>query len=165
MNRPIPNALSKLVLGILEAENFSDRVMIQSFDWRTLQIVQKMAPRIPTVYLSLQAGPTPTVFLDKASPWTAGFNPDEHGRSLPQTIKAAGGAIWSPYYGDVDPALVDESHRLGLKVVVWTVDKPDDMMRMIDMGVDGIISDRPDLLREIAASRGIALPRPAPASP
>jgi glycerophosphoryl diester phosphodiesterase len=162
---PDPERFVRLVLGVLAAGNFSDRVMIQSFDWRTLQIVQKMAPRIPIVYLSAQAGLAPTVFLDKASPWTAGFNPGEHGKSLPRTIKAAGGAIWSPYYGDVDPALVDESHRLGLKVIVWTVNKPDDMARLIDMGVDGIISDRPDLLREVAGGKDVALPRPAPVSP
>ncbi len=162
---PDPARFVALVLGLVEAENFSDRVMIQSFDWRTLQIVQKMAHRIPTVYLSQQAGFAPTVFLDKPTPWTAGFNPNEHGRSLPRTIKAAGGAIWSPYYGDVDPAVVDESHRLGLTVVVWTVNKPADMERMIDMGVDGIISDRPDLLRKVAGEKGITLPRASPVSP
>jgi glycerophosphoryl diester phosphodiesterase len=121
---PDPARFVTLVLGLLQAENFSDRVTIQSFDWRTLQLVQKLAPRIPTVYLSQQAGFAPTVFRDKASPWTAGFNPQEHGRSLPRTIKTAGGAIWSPYYGDVDPAVIDESHRLGLTVVVWTVTNP-----------------------------------------
>ena len=83
----------------------------------------------------------------------------------PRTIKAAGGTIWSPFYGDVDAAVIDEAHRLGLTAVVWTVNKPADMARMIDMGVDGIISDRPDLLRNVAAEKGIALPRAAPVSP
>jgi glycerophosphoryl diester phosphodiesterase len=99
------------------------------------------------------------VFTDKASPWTAGFNPADHGGSIPRAIKAAGGAIWSPWFGDVDAALVAESHGLGLKVVVWTVNKPDDIARMIDLGVDGVISDRPDLLRKIAGEKGLALPR------
>ena len=39
--------------------------------------------------------------------------------------------------------------------MVWTVNKPDDIARMIDIGVDGIISDRPDLLREVAGEKGI----------
>jgi len=140
-------------------------VMVQSFDWRTLQLVQKLAPAIPTVYLSQQTGRAATVSLDKTSPWTAGFNPSEHGKSLPRTIKAAGGVVWSPYFGDVDPALISECHWLGLAVVVWTVNKAADMARMIDIGVDGIISDYPDLLRKIAGEKGINLPRGAPVTP
>jgi glycerophosphoryl diester phosphodiesterase len=101
--------------------------MIQSFDWRTLQLAQKRAPAIPTVYLSQQQGSAPTVFPDKPSPWTAGFDPNDYGNSLPRAIKAAGGAIWSPFFRDVDRDLVAESHRLGLTVVVWTVNKPEDM--------------------------------------
>jgi glycerophosphoryl diester phosphodiesterase len=162
---PDPQRFVLLLLDLLQAEKFSDRVMIQSFDWRTLQLVQKQAPAIPTVYLTQQAGRTPTVFLDKASEWTAGFNPREHESSLPRTIKAAGGAIWSPYFGDVDAALISESHRLGLSVVVWTVNKPADIARMIDIGVDGIISDHPDVLRKIAGEKGVALPTGSPVTP
>src|SRR5450631_2893593 len=162
---PQPQRFVTLLLDLLQAEKFSDRVMIQSFDWRTLLLVQKLAPAIPTVYLTLQKGKAPTNFLDKASEWTAGFNPADHGGSVPRAIKAAGGAIWSPYFGDVDPALISESHSLGLKVVVWTVNKPDDIARMIDIGVDGIISDRPDVLRKVAGDKGIALPVESPVTP
>jgi glycerophosphoryl diester phosphodiesterase len=162
---PDPQRFVTLLLDLLEAEKFVDRVMVQSFDWRTLQLVQKRAPAIPTVYLTLQKGSAPTVFPDKASEWTAGFNPAEHGNSLPRTIKAAGGAIWSPYFGDVNPDLIAESHRLGLLVVVWTVNKPADIARMIEIGVDGIISDHPDLLRKVAGEKGIALPKGFPVTP
>jgi glycerophosphoryl diester phosphodiesterase len=162
---PDPQRFVSLLLDLLQAQKFSDRVMVQSFDWRTLQRVQKQAPGIPTVYLTLQKGRGATNSLDKATEWTAGFNPAEHGKSLPQTIKAAGGAIWSPYFGDVDTEVISESHRLGLKVVVWTVNKPEDIARMIDIGVDGIISDRPDLLRKVAGEKGIALPAGHPVTP
>jgi glycerophosphoryl diester phosphodiesterase len=162
---PEPQRFVMLLLDLLQAEQFSGRVMVQSFDWRTLLLVQKLAPEIPTVYLTAQSGSAPTISLDKASVWTAGFNPAEHGKSLPRTIKAAGGAIWSPYFGDVTPALIAESHALGLKVVVWTVNKPADMARLIEMGVDGIISDHPDLLRKAAAEKGIALPKGSPVKP
>lgn len=160
-----PHGFVAKLLGVIEAEGLSDRVMIQSFDWRTLLLVQQQAPRIPTVYLTLQRGSAPTVVLDKASNWTAGFSPADHGGSLPRTIKAAGGAIWSPYFGDVTPALVSEAHALGLRVVVWTVNKPEDMARMIETGVDGIISDRPDLLRQVAGEKRIALPAGTPVEP
>ena len=162
---PEPERFVTLLLDLLKAEKFSDRVMVQSFDWRTLQLVQKRAPTIPTVYLTIQRGHSPTVLFDQASRWTAGFNIADHGHSVPRTIKAAGGVIWSPFFRDVDAALVAESHRLGLKVVVWTVDKADDMARLIDLGVDGIISDNPDLLRKVAAEKGLPLPPGAPVKP
>jgi glycerophosphoryl diester phosphodiesterase len=160
-----PQAFVASLLGVIDAEHFSDRVMIQSFDWRTLQLVQRQAPWIPTVYLTLQRGSAPTVARDRATSWTAGFNPADHGGSLPRTIKAAGGAIWSPYFGDVDAASITEAHNAGLRVVVWTVNKEDDMARMIEIGVDGIISDRPDLLRKMADEKGIALPKGTPVEP
>lgn len=162
---PSPERFVALLLDLLRTEKFEDRVMVQSFDWRTLQLVQKLASEIPTVYLTVQGGRDPTVFSDRASEWTAGFNPAEHGRSIPRTIKAAGGAIWSPYARDLTPALIAESHALGLKVVVWTANQPEDIAHLIEMGVDGIISDRPDLLRKVAGEQGIALPAAFPVTP
>jgi len=160
-----PQGFVAKLLGLIEAERLSDRVMIQSFDWRTLLLVQQQAPNIPTVYLTLQRGSGQTVALDKATNWTAGFSPADHGGSLPRTIKAAGGAVWSPYFGDVTEAVVSEAHTLGLRIVVWTVNKREDMARMIELGVDGIISDRPDLLRQVAGEKGIALPAGTPVVP
>jgi glycerophosphoryl diester phosphodiesterase len=162
---PPPERFVALLLELLRAEKFEHRVMVQSFDWRTLQLVQQRAPEIPTVYLTMQAGREPTVFPDRASEWTAGFNPAEHGKSIPRTIKAAGGAIWSPYWRDVTPELIAESHALGLKVVVWTVNQNAEMASLIEMGVDGIISDRPDLLRKVAGEKGIPLPAAFPVTP
>jgi len=162
---PDPEQFVTLLLDLVRAENFSDRIMVQSFDWRTLLLVQQRAPAIPTVYLTVQAGSEPTVTLDKTSPWTAGFDPVNHGRSVPRAIKAAGGAIWSPFFRDIDGAAIAEAHGLGLKVVVWTVNKSADMAALIDIGVDGIISDRPDLLRQVAGEKGIALPRGYPVTP
>ena len=160
-----PQEFVAKLLGVIETEGFSDRVMIQSFDWRTLLLVQQQAPNIPTAYLTIQRGLAPTVALEKATNWTAGFSPADHAGSLPRTIKAAGGAIWSPHFGDVTAELVSEAHSLGLRVVIWTVNKREDMARMIAIGVDGIISDRPDLLRQLAAEKGIALPAGTPVAP
>lgn len=160
-----PQGFVAKLLALIKAQGFSDRVMIQSFDWRTLKLVQQQAPKMPTVYLTLQRGSGQTVALDKATNWTAGFNPADYGGSLPRTIKAAGGTIWSPHFGDVTEALIAEAHTLGLRVVVWTVNKREDMARMIELGVDGIISDRPDLLREVAGEKGIALPAGTPVEP
>jgi glycerophosphoryl diester phosphodiesterase len=162
---PDPQHFVSLVLDLLRREHFSNRVVIESFDWRSLLLVQQQAPEIPTVYLTQQHGSGSNVYLDKPSAWTAGFDPATHGGSVPRAVKAAGGAIWSPFFRDVDAASIEESHHLGLKVVVWTVNERDDMAHLIDLKVDGIISDRPDLLRSVAAGKGATLPRPYPVAP
>ena len=56
--------------------------------------------------------------------------------------------------------LVEGAHRIGVRVVVWTVDDPATMVRLLDAGVDGIITDRPDLLREVLVARDQWLPMP-----
>ena len=140
------------------------RSSILSFDWRTLQVVRKIAPEIPTVYLTMQR---PQVIDNIAanspegSAWTAGFQLKDHG-SVPKMIKAAGGHTWSVHWNDADEAKVKEAQSLGLKVLVWTVNDTARMRRFMDMGVDGIVTDRPDLLRAEMEKRGLPLPRATP---
>jgi glycerophosphoryl diester phosphodiesterase len=154
----------KLVTAI-RAGGMSRRATIQSFDWRTLAIVQNEAPEIATVYLTSVSGFMDNIQADGKSPWTAGHRVSDHGGSIPRMIKAAGGAVWSPYQGDLTREAVREAQSLGLKVVVWTVNEPADMRRMIEWGLDGIISDRPDLLRKAAGEMGVALPLATPVGP
>ena len=156
---PEPEAFVRAVLDVARRHGMLGRISLQSFDWRTLQAAQKLAPRVPTVYLSSQQSAGNNV----ADPrWTAGLKLANHGGSVPKMVKAAGGAIWSPYHGDVNLEPVQEAHALGLKVVVWTVNEPADIERLLTMGVDGIISDRPDRVRTAMAARGMALPQPLP---
>ena len=71
----------------------------------------------------------------------------------------------SPYFKDIDRALVDEAHALGLRVVVWTVNQSEDIEKMLDLLIDGIISDRPDLVRTAMTARKMPLPQPTPITP
>jgi glycerophosphoryl diester phosphodiesterase len=73
-------------------------------------------------------------------------------------VKAAGGDIWSPYFGDLDEAQRKEAKSLGLRVIPWTVNDPAPIAKMLDLEVDGIISDRPDRVREEMRRRGMPLP-------
>jgi glycerophosphoryl diester phosphodiesterase len=82
-----------------------------------------------------------------------------HG-SVPKMVHAAGGRLWSPFHGDLTPALLDEARRLGLKVLPWTVNDPAQMTRLVEWGVDGLITDRPDLLREVLQRLGRPVPPP-----
>jgi glycerophosphoryl diester phosphodiesterase len=158
-----PENFARRLIAVVREDGMAQRVTIQSFDWRTLQVVQKEAPEIPTVYLSAQQNSIDNILASEPeSPWTAGLHVRNFGGSIPRMVKAAGGAVWSPYYGEVTPANVKEAQSLGLKVVVWTVNSEADMRLMLKLGVDGIISDYPDLLRKVAAEMGIALPRATP---
>ena len=144
-----PEEFTRAVVDEIRRAGMASRSSLQSFDWRTLQIAQKIAPEIETVYLTSQqkwgdnvcAGAPPEC---APSPWTAGFQLKDHG-SVPRMVKAAGGRVWSPYFRDIDAALVKEAHALGLRVIVWTVNDPAEMKRMLELGVDGLITDRPDL--------------------
>jgi len=162
-----PEPFAEALVAALRAEGFAARATIQSFDWRTLQAAQRMAPEIPTAYLTLERGRSDNIQRGQPgpSPWTAGFDVDDFGGSVPRLVQAAGGRIWSPYFGDLDKKALDDAHALGQRVVPWTVNKEADMERLIDMGVDGLISDYPDLLRQVAASRNLPLPAASPVAP
>ena len=67
--------------------------------------------------------------------------------------KAAGCAIWSPNFNNLQQADVEAAHAIGMKVVPWTVNLASDMQRLLDWGVDGLITDYPDRLREVMAQR------------
>jgi len=161
-----PAAFARALIVLIRAGKLESRVAIQSFDWRTLQEVQREAPQITTVYLSVQQPWQDNIRSgDPASPWTAGLHASDYGGSVPQMVRAAGGTVWSPYFGDITAEAVREAQRAGLKVVVWTVNAPRDIARMIGIGVDGIISDYPDRLRTVAAARGLPLPPATPVMP
>jgi glycerophosphoryl diester phosphodiesterase len=161
-----PEAFARALIGVIRHEKMARRAMVQSFDWRTLKVVQQEAPEIATAYLTARQGFLDNIrAADGGSPWTAGLHVSRFGGSIPRMVKAAGGAVWSPYFGETTREEVREAQSLGLKVVVWTVNEPADMRRAIEWGVDGIISDYPDRLRAVAGQLGVELPRPAPAVP
>jgi glycerophosphoryl diester phosphodiesterase len=148
-------AMTRALLQVIRDAGMVSRVTIQSFDWRTLQLVQQLEPRIPTVYLTIQTANTDNV----RDGWTAGFTLTGHG-SVPRMVKAAGGAVWSPNGGALTEALVNEAHALGLKVVPWTINAPADLERFLNWGVDGLITDYPDRLRDVMRQRNLPLPEP-----
>jgi glycerophosphoryl diester phosphodiesterase len=83
-----------------------------------------------------------------SSPWLAGSDVDDFD-GVPELVHAFGARILSPYYREIDRRDVEEAHRLGLKVIPWTVNDRRIMKKLIDWGVDGIITDTPDQLIEV----------------
>lgn len=151
-----PEEFAQLLIDEIRRAGLLGRVQILSFDWRALQAVQRLAPEVPTVYLSAQQRWLDNIQADvrKASPWTAGIAFNDHG-SVPAMIKFAGGRIWSVFHGDLDAGKLKTAKDLGLQVLVWTVNDPAIMRRMLDLGVDGLITDRPDLAQQVLRERGI----------
>ena len=155
-----PAVIAEALVAALADTEVTGRTTVQAFDWAPLRHVQELAPRSPTVYLTAERPWLDNVERGRpgASPWTAGIDVDAHESSLPRAVKAAGGHVWSPYFRDLREADLWEAHRLGLRVVVWTVNDPADMASLIDLGVDGIITDYPDRLRAVMADKGMPLP-------
>jgi glycerophosphoryl diester phosphodiesterase len=154
---PEPEAFARAVLDVVRQHGMAGRVTVQSFDWRSLRAVQRLAPALPIAALTarLQA-------IDNLSDarWTAGLRLEDHGGSVPRLVRALGAAVWSPFHGELTEAQLAEAHALGLQVVPWTVNEPAQIDRLVGWGVDGLISDHPDRVREALARRGIALPPP-----
>ncbi len=70
-------------------------------------------------------------------------------------IKAAGGTHWSSFWRELDRSKVQEAQSLGIKVLAWTVNDPKVFEQMLDMGVDGIVTDRPDMATDILKRRNV----------
>lgn len=154
-----PAEFAHALARVVEAAGMAERVTVQSFDWRSLVALKAIAPALATACLTIESDGMDTVREDAsgASPWHAGLRLADHGGSLLRTVRAAGCAVWSPFWRNVSAELVGEARALGLAVVPWTVNTPGDIERMVDLGVDGLITDYPDRARQVLARRGIAV--------
>jgi glycerophosphoryl diester phosphodiesterase len=160
---PPPDEFARALVAEIRRLAIASRTTIQSFDWRTLDVVAREAPEIARVHLTIERGAGDNVGKGRqgASPWT-GIDPAAHANSTPRIVKAAGGTTWSPFFRDLDPAVLAEAKARGLAVVPWTVNDAADMERLIGWGVDGLITDYPDRLRAVLVARGVPVPAPAP---
>ena len=111
---------------------------------------------MPTVYITAQLAALENLGIKSGQPsaWTAGFQHAQHG-SVPRMIKAAGGTHWSSFWRELDAQKVREAQSLGLKVLAWTVNDRQSMGQMLDLGVDGLVTDRPEIAAALLKERGI----------
>ena len=125
-----PEPFARALIAEVRKAGAAGRTTIQSFDWRSLKVVEREAPDIATAYLT------------------------DRGAAGAHEVYAAGGRIWSPNFTTLTPQSIAAARSLGLKLIPWTVNEPGDIARVLDMKVDGIISDYPDRVRELAHLRG-----------
>jgi glycerophosphoryl diester phosphodiesterase len=160
---PVPTAsgvaFAQAVVAAVRRAGMEERVTVQSFDWSTLVEVRRLAPQLATSCLTIESSGMNTMIPepDGASRWHAGLRLAEHGGSVPRLVHAAGCTTWSPFWRNVTGPAVTEAHALRLKVLPWTVNEPADMQRMIDLRVDGLITDYPDRARRVLEARGVTI--------
>ncbi|MDQ0617258.1 glycerophosphodiester phosphodiesterase family protein [Arthrobacter globiformis] len=151
-------ALTKAVVTEIYMAGMSGRTTVQSFDWSTLNYTRKIAPQLPVAALSsgdawLQVG------RPGAAPELGGIDIDDYDGSLAKAAEALGYDVISPTFRSVTPQMIAEAHDFGLPVIPWTVNTTADMARLMDLGVDGIITDYPTRLRTLMDQRGLKLPK------
>ena len=122
-----PEPFARAVIAEVRKAGMASRSTLQSFDWRAVKVVEREAPELATAYLT------------------------EARDSIVGKVRDAGARTWSPDHRALSKAMLGEAHGAGMRVVVWTVNEPRDIARLVAWGVDGIISDYPD--RVLAETR------------
>jgi glycerophosphoryl diester phosphodiesterase len=137
-----PALTASAVVGEINQSDIKDRVAVLSFDWRVMQHVHKLDSSIK-LYFNHAKQP------ESNSPWFAGYDLRDFNDSAPALITHMKGSAWSAHYEQLNARNIKEAHDLGLKVYAWTVNSQQEMKDLINLGVDGIITDRPDLLLQL----------------
>ena len=164
--------LVRVVAHEVRKAGLLDRVSIVSLDWGVLMRMRRHEPRLPIVAASaprfLEAG------KPGRSPWLGGLDIDDFRGGVVAAAASLGADAISPVHGTPAHAgsglrgympfttheLVRRARRAGLKVIPWTVNRRSTMRRLIDAGVDGIITDFPDRLRAVLVQQGLRAPGP-----
>ena len=161
----------QVVASDIREAGLLDQVTVQSFDWGALMRMREVEPRLPLVALTnydfLQ------VDQPGASPWLGGIDIDDFDDDPIAAVDSFDASAFSPVHGFpqngtvndpgyepyVTKAMVRHAHRAGLDVIPWTVNDEPTMTSLMDAGVDGLITDYPNRLRDLMAERGLDLPR------
>ena len=120
---PSPDIFSELLFDVLTETNVVDRSNVQSFDYRTLKCLRNQHPQLKLAML-LELG---SIFENKLM--ELGFIPE----------------IYSPHFSVVNEMLVSLCHQKGMQLIPWTVNVVNEMQRLKSIGVDGLITDHPEL--------------------
>ena len=122
--------VAQQTVKIIEAYNLSQRCMFASFKPEALTVVQHLLPQVPTAFVP-----------DKASTLSA--------RELCAQVVNMGAAILSQRYQQLTPELVTETHHHGISLWAWTVNTESDMRSMLELGIEGIITNHPEILQHL----------------
>lgn len=124
---PAFESFSDKAMEVIQSKNIGDRYVIQSFDTRCLNYMHERYPQVRLVYL------VESILSLEDNLQKLDFTPD----------------VYSPYHLLVNSRTVNVCHEAGIKVIPWTVDEEKDMQQLLDLGVDGIITNYPNRLLKL----------------
>ena len=139
--------LVEATLAEVHEAGVSGRCFLHSFDWAVLDLARDLDPGV------LRSALTQARHFSVSSPWTGSIDPAEHAEDVVAGAAAIGASVVSPDFALVDADLVRRAHALDIAVLAWTVNEPNDLRRMLELGVDGIVTDFPDRAVELLATR------------
>ena len=156
---PSPEVFVTTLMKVLNPKNINNRITIQSFDVRTLQILHKTEPKLKLSLLAFGK-------MDLSSELKKAGLDKENQEKVKQAILAYGKGgidedlkklgftpdIYSPHFSSVDAGMVKKAHENKMLILPWTVDEEKDMVELGKLGVDGIISNYPDRLIRLFGS-------------
>ena len=154
-----PKIVASRLCSFLKKRNLIDRVEVQSFDWRVLLEIRKKQPSISLAFLQESETTHKETLHFKDKKWSAGYDAKDFDFCTLKMIQSLGGKIWGPEHTLLTKERVEKAKKLGLKVVPWTINDPLKMEQYLEYGVDAIITDRPDILRDILLKKKLLVPK------
>ena len=151
-----PEKMISALNHVIQQENIATRTKVQAYDWRCLLILQKLNPHVATAYLTdlehenILRNSNPAI----AGQWTGGYLLKNYHNSIPEMIHALGGTWWDAEDIEITSKQLKKAHQLGLKVAAWSWPENTSgkdvniplIKQLIAMKIDGIITDRPDVV-------------------
>ena len=135
-----PETMAEAVIALLRDLDFIGSAVLVGFDWTALRYAKAIEPRVPCWLTTKRRAP----HADRS--WAAGFHPSKFNGSIAEAVARAGGDGWLASAPQATRSRIDDARRLGLKVGVWTVNDVRSMRGFTRLGVDAIVTDRPDRL-------------------
>jgi len=124
---PKPDEFVRLLMNVINEKGIADRVIVQSFDFRTIKLIHEKFPSIKIAALVFEPKSQPDIVISQL-----GFIP----------------FIYSPEFTLVNDKMIQDCHAKGMRILPWTVNSASEIKRLKDAGVDGVISDFPDLFAD-----------------
>lgn len=135
-----PEAIAETVIADLRATGGFSKTVLVGFDWAALLHAKKVEPHLPCWFTTKRRAP----HADRS--WAAGFHPSKFKGSIAEAIARAGGDGWFASASQATRLRIDDARRVNLKIGVWTVNDTRSMRGFARLGVDAIVTDRPDRL-------------------